>query len=122
MTLSRHERSAVTTKVFEKTFFNTKVPSRNLRFHVLSGELAVFPRVLRAGLARWVRLTARGRRVDGVVDGAACWMTALRLQVRDCCRLLGSATRLRVDGTDGVALCITPHSARALRRDLSYRR
>ena len=30
------------------------------------------------------------------------------MQVRDCCRLLGSATRLRVDGIDGVALYI-PH-------------
>ena len=66
LTLSRHERSAVTTKVFEKTFFDTKVPSRNLRFHVLFGELAVFPR----GAAGWAgevgavdgSLTAGGRR------------------------------------------------------------
>ena len=43
-----------------------------------------------------------------MVDGAACWATTVRLQVRDCCRLLGSATRLRVDGMDGVALCIPP--------------
>ena len=71
--------------------------------------------VLRAGLARWVRLTTRvddsgrlGWRVEGVMDGAACWATAVRVQVRDCCRLLGSATRLRVDGMDGVALCIPP--------------
>ena len=47
--------------------------------------------------------------MDGVVDGAAYWATAVRRQVRDCCRLLGSATRLRVDGTDGVALCIPPN-------------
>lgn len=59
MTLSRHERSAVTTKVFEKTFFDTKVSSRNLRFHVLSGEFAVFPR----GAAGWAGEV-------GAVDGS----------------------------------------------------